>query len=219
MSWIIPSTNYFMFFFQAVDGIAKTVFTIILSLSSLSFGAHIASIIQPHFRAPSPPSRSIRYSLTAFAILMYAATFPAYFLLPANFRHQATAAILFAYYGTLTRYLLSLWLNPLAKIMPLGTLTANSLGTGLLGMLRVLQGKPTPVSQNTCAILQGLGDGYCGCLTTVSTFAAEVMALKEWKAWFYVAVSWTIGQLLLLIIFAPSYWAGHVHKQVTCTFA
>jgi fluoride exporter len=202
-----------------VDGIAKTVFTLTFSLASLSFGAHLASIVVPHLPAPSRPTRSIRFGLTALAISTYAATFAAYFLLPANYRHKATAALLFSYPGTLTRYLLSLWLNPLMRTIPLGTFTANSLGTALLGMFRVLQSIPSPVSQNVCALLQGLGDGYCGCLTTVSTFAAEVDTLEEWKAWFYAAISWVTGQLLLLVIFGSSYWAGHVREQMTCSFA
>jgi CrcB protein len=164
-------------------------------------------------------SRSFRYSLTVLAVLFYAGTFPAYFYLPAEYRHKATAALLFAYPGALTRYLLSVWLNPLAKTMPAGTFTANAIGTALLGLFHVLQDKPTPVSPNACALLQGLGDGYCGCLTTVSTFATEVMTLREWKAWHYAAVSWVTGQLLLLVILGPSYWAGHVKKQPTCTFS
>lgn len=190
-----------------------------MSLASVSFGAHLAWIIAPHFPLLSPPIRSVRYSLTVLAILTYAATFPAYFLLPVSFRHQATAALLFAYPGTLTRYLLSIRLNPLIKTMPLGTFTANMLGTALLGTFHVLQNTSPTQSLNTCAILQGLADGYCGCLTTVSTFAAEVSALKEWKSWLYAAVSWSTGQLLLLVILGSSFWAGHVSEQMTCRFA
>lgn len=204
---------------QLVDGITKTVFTLVLSLASVSFGAHLAPIISPHFPSLSSPRRVVRYSLTVMSILTYAATIPAYFCLPAEFRHQATAALLFSFPGTLTRYLLSIYLNPLMKTMPLGTFVANSLGTALLGTFHVLQNTPTPVSPNTCAILQGLADGYCGCLTTVSTFAAEVGTLTEWKSWFYALFSWIAGQLLLLVILGPSFWVGHVREQQTCSFA
>ena len=204
---------------QVVDGIAKTVFTLALSLASLSLGLHLATVIRPRCPAIPPPSRSIRFGLTALSILVYAATFPAYFRLPSDYRHKATAALLFAFPGTLTRYLLSLGLNPLLKMMPLGTFTANVVGTALLGMFHVFQSTPVPPSQNACGILQGLSDGYCGCLTTVSTFAAELEMLKELKAWFYAAISWVTGQLLLLVILGSSYWAGHVRKQVTCSFS
>lgn len=182
------------------------------------FGVYIAHSILPYLPPLTPPKRNVRYFLTVLSILTYAATFPAYFRLPANYRHQATAALLFSYPGTLTRYLLSINLNPRIKLFPLGTFTANTLGTALLGLFHVLQGMPSAVSPNACSLLQGLGDGYCGCLTTVSTFAAEVDALEGWKASLYVILSWVVGQLLLLIIMGSSFWAGHVSEQLTCSF-
>jgi len=202
-----------------IDGITKSVFTLVLSLASVSFGAHLVQVISPHCPALPPPGRGIRYGLTIISVLSYAATFPAYFCLPVDFRHRATAALLFSFPGTLTRYLLSIRLNPIMKTMPLGTFTVNVLGTALLGTFHVLQNTSSPLSQNACTILQGLADGYCGCLTTVSTFAAEVGTLAAWKAWFYAAVSWATGQLLLLVILGPSFWAGNVREQQTCKFA
>lgn len=149
---------------------------------------------------------------------MYAAVFPAYFSMPAQFRHKATAALLFAYPGALSRYLLSVHLNQRIRALPLGTLVANSVGTALLGTFHVLQRLSNPVSPNACSLLQGLGDGYCGCLTTVSTFAAELRDLKWWKSVRYGLISWGAGQLLLLVVIGPSMWAGHVGKTITCSF-
>lgn len=190
-----------------------------MSLASVQFGAHISSNLSRWLPAVPSPGPMIRYALTALSVLIYAATFPAYFLLPAAYRHQATAALLFSFPGTLTRYILSIKVNPLMKSMPLGTFTANAFGTALLGVFHVLQNTASPKSAGACALLQGLSDGYCGCLTTVSTFAAEVGSLKKGKAWFYAAASWMTGQLLLLVILGPSFWAGHVREQQTCKFA
>lgn len=153
------------------------------------------------------------------SVLVYAAAFPAYFRMSPSFRHQATAAILFSFPGTLSRYLLSLTLNPRLNLFPLGTFTANTVGTALIGTFHVLQSTRTPPSPNGCAVLQGLIDGYCGCLTTVSTFATEVAALRAGRAWFYVVLSWTVCQCLLLVILGSSYWAGHVSQTVTCVYA
>lgn len=202
---------------QFIDGLTKTWVTLLLSLASLMLGVHVSSSILPYLPSLRPPKRSVRYCLSALSIMTYAATFPAYFRLPVNYRHQATAALLFSFPGTLTRYLLSINLNPRIKLFPLGTFTANALGTALLGVFHVLQGVPS-VSPDACSLLQGLGDGYCGCLTTVSTFAAEVDALEGWKAIFYVTLSWVVGQLLLLVIMGSSFWAGHVSQQVVCSF-
>jgi fluoride exporter len=201
-----------------MDGVTKTVFTLCMALFSIQAGAHMASLIRPHIRPLPLPNKTVRFTISTISVLMYVAAFPAYFRLPSIYRHQATAALLFSFPGTLTRYLLSINLNTRLKLFPLGTFTANMLGTALLGTFRVLQSKPTPVSPNACALLQGLSDGYCGCLTTVSTFAAEVKTLKEWKAWLYVALSWTGGQLLLLVIQGSSFWAGNVSKSVSCRF-
>jgi len=217
-SWLNTSQFHRDWLRDVIDGLTKTIFTLALALTSVSFGAHLASIVRPRFPTLTPPSRAIRYSLTVFAILIYTAAYPAYFRMPTIWRHQVTAALLFCYPGTLTRYFLSIRLNPISHLMPMGTFTANMFGTALLGALTVLQGLRSPPSPTACAILRGLSDGYCGCLTTVSTFAAEVASLNDKKSWFYVAASWITGQLLLLLILGPSYWAGHVSEQTTCRF-
>ena len=203
---------------QAVDGIGKSVFTFALSLGSLSFGRQLASITRPRCPALPSPNRVTRLILTAGSILTYVAVFPAYFYLPVAYRRQATAALLFAYPGTLARYFLSVWFNPRLKAIPLGTFTANASGTALLGAFRVLQSTPIPISPNACTILQGLSDGYCGCLTTISTFAAELDTLGVGGAWVYAAMSWATGQLLLLVVLGSSFWTGRMEKQLTCRF-
>jgi CrcB protein len=184
----------------------------------LSFGYHIASILETRLSSPSFLKPLYRHLLSVIAVLTYAATFLAYFLLADKFRHQATAALLFSFPGTLTRYILSVTLNPRLKGLPVGTLAANSLGTALLATFHVLQSTIPPPSMNTCSILQGLIDGYCGCLTTISTFAFEVHTLRDWKAFRYVVVSWLMGQGLMLVILGPSIWTGRVSEQVTCKF-
>ncbi|KAH9899918.1 CrcB-like protein-domain-containing protein [Cubamyces lactineus] len=219
-SWINGTGSHRDWFRDAIDGVGKTIFTLAISLSAVSFGAHLATLIVPVCPALPPPSRRIRYSLSALAVCIYAAAFPAYFRLPVAYRHEVTAALLFSFPGTLSRYLLSVYLNPRLKLFPLGTFTANMLGTGLLGMFQVLQSLPSPdtLSSHLCAILRGLADGYCGCLTTVSTFAAEVDALDNRKSWLYVSLSWLVSQILLAVIIGPSIGAGHVHRAATCTY-
>lgn len=201
-----------------IDGLTKTIVTLAISLSGISFGNHLATLLKPFTPHLSLPNRTIRYTLSTISVLMYAAVFPAFFRASAHFRHEATAALLFAFPGTLTRYLLSVSLNPRLRLLPLGTFAANMLGTALLGTFHVLQNTPAPVSPYACSVLQGLADGYCGCLTTISTFAVEISTLETRKAWFYVVASWVTAQLLLLVIMGSSFWAGHVSEQTTCTF-
>lgn len=201
---------------QVIDGCTKIFFTLSVSLASFSFGIHMGTLLAPFVPVLRPPTPFVRHTITVLSILTYFATYPTYFRLSPAFRHQATAALLFSFPGTLTRYLLSIYLNPRFKLMPVGTFTANSVGTAVLAMLHVMQGLPNPVSANACAVLQGLADGYCGCLTTVSTFAAEVSALTIKRRWFYATLSIVIGQLLMLLIMGPSFWAGGVSEQGSC---
>lgn len=102
--------------------------------------------------------------------------------------------------------------------MPLGTFLANMIGTALLGGFNVLQNKVHPVSSYACSVLQGLDDGYCGCLTTVSTFAVEILGLGLRKGSRYALISWCVAQLLLLLVFGLPIWIGHSRGQITCTF-
>jgi fluoride ion exporter CrcB/FEX len=113
---------------------------------------------------------------------------------------------------------LSILLNPRMKLLPIGTLVANGLGTALLALFHVLQGLSHPVSPGACSILQGLGDGYCGCLTTVSTFAAEMNALVGWKRWLYGTVSIMMGQVLMVVILGSAVWTGNASAGASCIF-
>lgn len=144
-----------------------------------------------------------------------------YFRLSPRFRHEATAALLFSFPGTLSRYLLSVFLNPRLRLFPLGTFTANMVGTALLATFQVLRSiqYPGPLGANACDVLQGLADGYCGCLTTVSTFAAEVDALPPRPAWLYAVLSWLVSQILIAVVLGPSLGVGHVSRQITCHFS
>lgn len=197
---------------------ALTVITLSLSLASLFFGKQIASLCAPHFKRPPFFPPFLRYTLPGFSVLIYAATFITFFFLSPSYRPEITAALIFSFPGTFSRYLLSITLNQRLKALPLGTLVANISGTALLAAFHVLQSTPSSPSRNSCDILQGLIDGYCGCLTTISTFAAELSDLRFWKACRYALISWILGQVVMVLIFGSSLWTGSVEKQVTCAF-
>ncbi len=76
-------------------------------------------------------------------------------------------------------------------VFPWGTLSVNVLASLVLG---VLAGAGSHLSASTMAVL---GTGFCGSLSTFSTFGYETTQLAADRAWFYsaanVAVSLVAG--------------------------
>ncbi|OLF16584.1 fluoride efflux transporter FluC [Actinophytocola xanthii] len=72
--------------------------------------------------------------------------------------------------GAPLRYLVGIWAN---RALPWGTLLVNVAGSALLG---ALGGLGTAVPGPLAALL---GAGFCGALTTYSTFGLEVVTLVE----------------------------------------
>ena len=87
-------------------------------------------------------------------------------------------------FGALTRYLLSITFNTNPRF-PWGTFLANLIGSliyfGVVAILGYVQISSLLVRQ----VLIGVIQGYCGCLTTVSTFILELNTIEERK---FVAV-------------------------------
>lgn len=57
-------------------------------------------------------------------------------------------------------------------------------------------------------MLQGFEDGFCGSLSTVSTFVVELRGLKRGDSWKYFWCSVIGAQLLLTVILGGWIWSG-----------
>ena len=88
--------------------------------------------------------------------------------------------------GAMARYGLALWLNPDKLSVMWGTLVANLLGSFLMGLfLGWTETQPVP---NWLKLLFMIG--FCGALTTFSSFAAEtlILAIRERMGTAFLAV-------------------------------
>ncbi|KFH48453.1 hypothetical protein ACRE_007090 [Hapsidospora chrysogenum ATCC 11550] len=189
--------------------LAVVIVTVSLSLAGLSLGAHLAIALE-HWKV------SIRYPVTRTvldplgvilgwgswlgAVLM--AVFPAH----DAWRGRVVFALVFAPLGCIARFYLSLHLNGKMASFPLGTFVANVTGTAVLGMAFDIAHVPIGGVVG-CQVLQGVDDGFCGCLTTVSTWVAELNSLRRRHAYVYGGVSVVSAFALMVAIMGGLRWS------------
>lgn len=211
--------------------VAVLIITVGLSLMALKFGAHVALFLVPYI--PSAPflfTRSIIDRSVVF--LAWGSWLAAIFMAiwppdrpggpvgnaswaQETWRSQALFALVFAPLGCLLRFYASTHLNGRIKNFPLGTFAVNIFGTALEAMLLDLQRVPVG-GMVGCQVLQGIFDGFCGCLTTVSTWVAELTALRLRHAYLYGLMSVAISLSLLVIITGSLQWTrGFAHPLCT----
>lgn len=131
-----------------------------------------------------------------------------------------TFSILFAPFGALLRFGLGKRFNLVFKIFPLGTFIANVLGSLLLAIFTLIsrgkihfQGRIIE-SVLTCQVLAGLDDGFCGGLTTVSTFVVELSGLRPMKRFRYGVVS-VLASFCLMVLTLGSYnWTNGLTNAI-----
>lgn len=111
---------------------------------------------------------------------------------------------LLATVGTYLRWHLSP-LNSAFASFKLGTFLANVAGTWLLGGVVCAQ---ELLSEGTLLhdLLVGVSAGFCGCLTTVSTFAVELSSLPLRPSYVYAATSIVLAQMGMILVRGTIQW-------------
>ncbi|KAK3669816.1 hypothetical protein LTR78_010274 [Recurvomyces mirabilis] len=103
----------------------------------------------------------------------------------------------------------------LVRAFPLGTFTANIAGTCILGMAYDLQRSSAGTAVVSCQVFQGIIDGFCGALTTVSTWVLELDTLRLKHAYFYGACTLAVGVGFITAIMGSLSWTQGFHAA-TC---
>src|ERR1041384_4116428 len=97
--------------------------------------------------------------------------------------------------GSISRYLVSKYLNNFIPQFPLGTLAVNAAGTFVLGfiMYSITQGRMiSPEIRDMITI------GFIGALTTMSAFSYETFRLAELNEMFYSFLNLFLNLVLCL---------------------
>ena len=207
-----------------MNGLAITLVTLGLSTASLLVGRHLASIFDnplptksttlPISPPPSPPS-IVPTSYHIAAILLGTSFYVGAVLLlilgPRSWRRQATFAIVLGPPGTLLRYHLGRRFNTIGRF-PLGTFSANILAVLIFAVTAILQRSPSvgiaTGDEVQPAVLQGLQDGFCGSLSTVSTLVVELRTLRRGDSYRYFALSWIVAMVGMAVVLGSWQWSG-----------
>jgi fluoride ion exporter CrcB/FEX len=202
--------------------VAVILMTVSMSLSGLFIGAHLAIATEP--LVPALPFLFMRKFLDRCAVFLGLGCWIGAVLLsalppdrdgggPETWRGRATFALVFAPLGCLARFYVSLYLNSRIASFPLGTFTVNVFGAAVLAMAWVLAHVPLG-GVIGCQLLQGIEDGFCGCMTTVSTWVAELSSLRRRHAYTYGAVSVLVSLALMVAIMGGFRWSqGYAELQ------
>ncbi|KAL3417721.1 hypothetical protein PVAG01_10731 [Phlyctema vagabunda] len=193
--------------------LAVLITTTTVCIAALYVGAHLAISFSPITPSISfKVGRKVLDPLCAF--LAWGCWLGAVFLAifppdrsssPEIWRGRAVFALVFAPLGCLGRFYVSMYLNRRISSFPLGTFVVNFFGTMVLGMSYDLQRVPLGGVVG-CQVLQGIEDGFCGCLTTVSTWVGELSTLRRSHAYKYGAVSVAAALCSLIVIMGSLQW-------------
>lgn len=182
-----------------------------MSLNGLIFGQHIGDlyshsvivqVIIPRGFSTKYLSKN-DYFIIVFGILSWLGViFAAIF---AKDQRDLAFACVFAPVGALTRWYLSFYNGRLPRF-PIGTFIANIFGTVVLAALSIVQSGVyiTPIA---CYVIDGLASGYCGCLTTISTFMVELTSLERKHSYLYGLITIVVSQCFMFIILGSYIWS------------
>lgn len=190
--------------------------TIALSLGGLIAGAQMAIFLDPI--TPKIHGNWVRKFVDPAMVFLgfgcwLGSVFIAIFPPQETCRGEVILALVFAPLGCLLRFYASLKLNGLVPAFPLGTFAVNMFGTAVEGMCFDIQHVALGAAGRIgggiigCQVLQGIMDGFCGCLTTVSTWVSEINGLHRKHGWAYAIGSVLGGLGLMLVIMGSVRWS------------
>nr|WP_226842176.1 fluoride efflux transporter CrcB [Enterobacter cloacae complex sp. I2] len=105
--------------------------------------------------------------------------------------------------GSVARWLLSMRFNPVHQAIPMGTLAANLLGAFIIGMGLAWFNRMTHIDPMWKVLIT---TGFCGGLTTFSTFSAEVVFLFQEGRMGWALTNIAVNMLGSFAMTAIAFW-------------
>ena len=188
--------------------LAVILSTVSLSLTALFLGGHLAVALEN--LTPSLSNPTTRKILDPLAVFLgwgswLGAVFLAIFPPQDVWRGRIVFSLVFSPLGTLLRFYLAVYLNGKIPSFPLGTFAANVFATVTLGMAWDIAHVPIG-GVVACQVLQGVENGFCGCLSTVSTWVVELTSLRRQHAYMYGGGSFAVSFAFLVAIMGGLRW-------------
>ena len=115
-------------------------------------------------------------------------------MISSKLRNSGVLVMLGAIPGVIIRYLLGAYI-PHFFNLPIGTLVANVLGSFILGMIVTM----FRIGVTNSEFLTMIGIGFCGSLTTMSTFAFESVNLIDNQSFILFLTNISVTLLLVFV--------------------
>lgn len=189
-------------------GIMQFISVILIEIGVSIFGYHMGK----HFAVEFPLKAYHHQYLAYFCAALGIATYIVAIVLIGTVVSWRSwmFLIFFVPYGALIRFHLAKF-NKVE--FPLGTFIVNVAGSASIAIFSLLaRAKNHNSSSNlisstlSCNVFMGLIDGFCGALTTISTFIAEIFVLPKLTAYFYTISCLVISYVIVLLILGPYNW-------------
>ena len=171
-------------------GLLNIITILLVCFSSYYFGINCAS--ESHRKYLKVLDDYLRNSKILFALscgLWTTSLFLGIFIFPVCY------ALVLAPFGKYLGFYIGSRLNQTFDQFPLGTFVSNMIGTVILAGMTIASYYS---SGSGCFVISAITAGFCGCLTTLSSFIDEIACLEKINALRYCFLSMILG---LLIIF------------------
>lgn len=199
---------------------AVIIITLSMSIGGLKAGAHIAIFLKRYEKRLSRRVlRGLDRASVVLGVALWACAIAMAIVLAGRpstrgmWWGQTLLSLAFAPLGSLLRFAASMWLNSRIVGFPLGTFCVNMFGTLVLAVVWDLQRLPNrDIAANlggdlvSCQVLQAVEDGFCGCLTTVSTWVLELSTLRRRHSYQYGVFSIVTSLAIVVIVMGTLKW-------------